>query len=398
MTRLAIALLVLVAAATAAPIAAGQSSTRTYAGTHVSFDTADGAVIDYAVDGEPMLDAVRVESRRDVEDGALVDAGASLSAVTRIDGAALDLEADAGTGARLAVGNGATVTAHDGGHGVLLVESGDRSDYVVADLPAGATASAESDSRVAVTTADGTNATVLVVGEGTLTVNDDGGVTARLGEDGRLAFRSYPAGTDAGDDRQERLIADGRAAAETYVASAGADPAIGAVTYDRNTTVEAADATDSAVTVTVTRTPDGGTVLLTGLPGRAPDATDDLTVTVDGEAAAEAAAYTQLESALGSEQSRYMVESGAEASAGADVVVAVNRFSARTVTVASDDAADGVATAGADAANGEPSTGTATDGTDADATAPGGDGGVPGFTATTAAVALAGAALVARRR
>jgi len=421
MKRLAIALIVLVVSATAAPTAAGQSSGEAYAGTHVSFDTADGAVVDYAVDGERMLDAVRVQSQSEVEGGALVDVGASLSAVTRIEGSALGFEARSETEARVEAENGATLTAHDNGRGIVVVESGDQSDYVVANLSAGASAAAESDSQVEVTTANGTNATFLVVGEGNVTVNDDGDVTAHLGEDGRLAFRSYPDGKDDGDDEQERLIADGQAKAEAYVMTDGEETAVDTVSYGQNTTVETAESAEGAVNVTVNRTTHEGTILLTSVSEAALNATENLTVRVDGEAAVEAAAYSQLESAIGSEQSRYVVESGGEASAGADVLVAVNHFSERTVTMESGDAgdepasdgtttADGGETPTDESADGRTTTdGSDADGADGDTTAGdgdnggnddenGGDGGVPGFTAATAIVALLAAALVARRR
>jgi len=417
MKRLAIALIVLVVSATAAPTAAGQSSGEAYAGTHVSFDTADGAVVDYAVDGEPMLESVRVQSRSDVESGALADVGASLSAVTRIEGAALGLEAESETEARIEAENGATLTAHDNDRGVLVVASGDQSDYAVANLSAGANAAAESDSQVEVTTANGTNGTFLVVGGGNVTVNDDGDVTARLGEDGRLAFRSYPDGKDDGDDEQERLIADGQARAEAYVMADGGETVVDTVSYGPNTTVEAATSAEGAVDLTVNRTTHEGTILVTSVSEAALNATENLTVRVDGEAATEAAAYTQLESAVGSDQSRYMTESGGEASAGADVLVAVNHFSERTVTMESggaDDAggggdetttADGGETTDADADEETTTDAETADGSDdGDTTATDGgdgadnDGGVPGFTAASAVVALLAAALVARLR
>jgi len=264
-----------------------------------------------------------------------------------------------------------------------------------------------------VTTENGTEGTFIVVGEGNATVNDDGDVTAHLGEDGRLAFRAYPDGKDDGDDEQERLIADGQAKAETYVMSDGEETVVDTVQYGQNTTVEAAESAEGAVNVTVNRTTHEGTVLLTSVSDEALNATESLTVRVDGEAAAEAGTYTQLESAIGSDQSRYMVESGGEASAGADVLVAVNHFSERTVTMASSDGgaetttADGDGETTEEATTDDSATTEDSDDADADATdaddesgddAADNDGGVPGFTAATAVVALLAAALIARLR
>ena len=416
-------------AASTTPNAPGQASGEAYAGTHVTFDAAERAVTDYAVHGETMLDAVKVESQSSVEGGALVDVGASLSAVTEIDGAGVSVGATTETEARVEADNGATLTAHDNDRGILVVESGDQSDYVEANLSAGANASAESDSQVEVTTENGTEGTFIVVGEGNATVNDDGDVTAHLGEDGRLVFRAYPDGKDDSDDEQEQLIADGDAKAEAYVMAAserddgtettsdgdenGTDGerevVVDAVSYDDNTTVETVSAAEGEVTLAVNRTTHEGTILVTSVSETVLDASDDLTVSVDGQAATEAATHSQLKSAIGSEQSRYTVESAGEASASADVLVAVNHFSERTVSMesASDDAGAETTDDGESETtdDGETTTDvgttddTAADGeTDETTDVEDNDGGVPGFGVTAAVVALVGAALLARAR
>lgn len=398
--------MVLVVTASVAPVAMGQSSGQAsgeaYAGTHVSFDTSERAVTDYAVHEETMLDSVKVESRSSVEDGGLVDLGGSLSAVTRIEGSALGLEAESETEARVEADGGATLTAHDNGHGVLVVASGNQSDYVVANVSEGANASAESDSRVSVTSENGTQGTFLVVGDGNVTVNDDGDVTAQLGEDGRLVFRAYPDGKDDADDQHEALIADGTAKAETYVMAGenGSETVVDTVSYDDNTTLSANQTAEGAVEVTVNRTTHDGAVVITSVSERALDATDDLQVSVDGRAAVEAATYTQLESAVGSDRSRYLVESGGSADANADVLVAVNHFSERTISVQSADA--GQATTEGSAGDETTADGETTDDGSADdettTDESDNDGGVPGFTPATAVVALIAAALLARLR
>ncbi|UPW02002.1 PGF-CTERM sorting domain-containing protein [Halorussus gelatinilyticus] len=443
MKRLASALVLLVVttsvvpAATAGgvPTATQQTSGEAYSGTHVSFEVSNSAVTDYAVDNETVLDSVRVQSQSNVEDGGLVDLGASLSAVTRIEGAGLSVGAKTTTEASLQAETGANLTVHDNGHGVLVVESGTTSDYVVANLSSGADASAESDSQVEVTTESGTNGTFLVVGEGNVTVNDEGDVTASLGEDGRLVFRSYPDGKDDGDEKQEQLIANGEAKAEAYVMSDGGETVVDTVSYGANTTVETTETAEGEVSFTVNRTTHEGTVLLTSVSETVLNASDDLEVTVDGEAAAEARTYTQLKSAIGSDRSRYVVEStgGASADASADVLVAVNHFSERTISMQSADSTsettsdgetttddsqtttddsqtttddsqtttddsqmttDGSQTTSADGESAGAETNTTTvvdDETDNGA-------GVPGFTGAAAIVALAGAAMLARRR
>ncbi|UPV76000.1 PGF-CTERM sorting domain-containing protein [Halorussus limi] len=427
MKRLASALVLLVvtasvvpaATAVAAPAETRQTSGEAYSGTHVSFEVSNSAVTDYAVDNETLLDSVRVQSQSNVEDGGLVDLGASLSAVTRIEGAGLSVGAKTTTEASVRAENGANLTVHDNGRGVLVVESGDQSDYVVANLSSGADASAESDSQVEVTTESGTNGTFLVVGEGNVTVNDEGDVTATLGEDGRLVFRSYPDGKDDGDDRQERLIANGEAKAEAYVMADGGETVVDTVSYGANTTVEAAETAEGEVSFTVNRTTHEGTVLLTSVSEKALNASDGLEVTVDGEAAAEARTYTQLKSAIGSDQSRYVVESagGASADASADVLVAVNHFSERTVSMQSADSTSETTSDGETTTDdGQTTTGDQTTAADGETTEDGESPGVetntttvvddetdngasvPGFTGAAAIVALAGAAMLARRR
>ena len=434
MRRVATALIVLVLTASVVPPAMGQDATfareqasgEAYAGTHVAFNTSQSAVTDYAVHGETMLDSVKVESQSSVEDSALVDVGASLSAVTRIDGAGLSVGATTETEARVEAESGATMTAHDNGHGILVVASGDQSDYVVANLSSGANASAESDSQVEVTTENGTEGTFIVVGEGNVTVNDDGDVTAHLGDGGRLVFRSYPEGKDDSDDEQEQLIADGAAKAEAYVmaanesagggADAGEQVVVDTVSYGQNITVETTETAEGTVTFTVNRTTHEGTVLITSVSEEVLNASEDLEVTVDGEAAAEAATYSQLKSAIGSDQSRYVVESAGSASASADVLVAVNHFSERTVSMesASSDGTGEETTSDGETSGDEETTTALEETTNGDETTDTGEttdsgaddaqsdenngGGVPGFGATAAVVALAGAALLARLR
>jgi len=101
-------------------------------------------------------------------------------------------------------------------------------------------------------------------------------------------------------------------------------------------------------------------------------------VTVDGEAAAEASSYSELAGGIGSDESRYMVTQSSDASATADVLVAVNHFSERDVAIQS---ADGDDSDGDDGADGDDSDGgNGDDGGD--------DDSVPGFGAGAALVAL----------
>ena len=154
--RIATALVcLLLVSASALPAASAGQQSSAYAGTHVSFEATGSAVTEYAVANESMLGSVRVQSQESAESGSLVDVGASLSAVTSLEGSALSVESRTQASAQVHAESGATLTAHDNGHGVLVVRSGGESQYVVANVSSGASAQAESDSRVVVTTKSG---------------------------------------------------------------------------------------------------------------------------------------------------------------------------------------------------------------------------------------------------
>lgn len=352
------------------------AQSEAYAGTHVSFDTQGDAVVDYAVDGTTMVEALAVQSTSESEGQGLVGAGADLSAVTNVGGSAVSVESSTEVRARLATESGAEIDAHDNGRGVLVVRSGGESQYVTANVSGSSSAESEGEGRVVVTAEDGTEGTFLVVGDGEVTVNEDGNVAARLGSDGKLVFRSYPEGRSDGDREQERLIAEGTAAAEVYVTGAGeggGDFATDVVSYGEDTTVEVTERSEGTLRMTAERSQEEGRIILCTVAEGAMDAAEGVAVTVDGEAAAEASSYGELQSAAaGGENSMYLTQESS-ASASADVLVAVNHFSTREVAVSE--------------------SGSGGDGGE------GGDSqGMPGFGFVVTALALVAAAGLARSR
>ena len=122
---------------------------------------------------------------------------------------------------------------------------------------------------------------------------------------------------------------------------------------------------------------------------------ESLEVYVDGEAAAQAESYSDVRAATeGADQSRYMVRQSSSAEAAVDVIVGVNHFSERTLSMQS--AGDGESTATVDDSDGETS-GEDTDvgdGTDDDTS----DGDGAGFGALAALAAVAAALIAARTR
>ncbi|WP_251341648.1 PGF-CTERM sorting domain-containing protein [Haloplanus halophilus] len=369
-----------------------------YAGTHVEFETTSDAIVDYSVNGDTVIESVKVQSESAAESQGTVGVDAGLSAVTELTAAAVALESNTQVGATVSVESGATMRAHDNSKGVLVVRSGGSSQYVTANVSAASQADAKSDSRVVVTSEDGTTGTFLVVGDGSVTVNERGDVAANLGSDGKLVFRSYPQGRDDADRNQERLITEGQAAAEVYLVpktESGGDLAVDVVQYGEETTVEVTQRTEGTVEMTAERSSNQGTVVITTVSERAMGSVEDLQVTVDGEAAARASSYSELRSTVdGGDSSAFLVEERASAQANADVLVAVNHFSERRIAMQSDGGDGGDAAGGSD--DGSSSDDSSGDGDAGDAESTGGNG--PGFGAGAALAALLGAALIASRR
>jgi len=182
------AVLLLVSSAGIGAVAA--QDTKAYSGTNVTFETENGAVVDYAVDGQTMIDSIETQSQSRVESESSVEADASLSAVTEISGSGLSVDSTTQTSASVTAESGAKMTAHDNEHGILVIRPGEESQYVTANLSSSTAAEQESESRVVVTREDGTKGAFIVVGDGEVTVNEAGNVSARLGQGGRT--RSPP--------------------------------------------------------------------------------------------------------------------------------------------------------------------------------------------------------------
>ncbi|MFP8957316.1 hypothetical protein ACLI4Y_11340 [Natrialbaceae archaeon A-CW3] len=327
-----------VGASTTAESAETTSSSEAYAGTHLAFEASGNAVTDYTVDGETLFSSVTVDSQSEVDGGA--DAAIDLGAVVDISGAGLSIGAQSQTATQIEAESGATLSAHDNERGHLVVNAGSESQVVEAQVDGNAQASAEGDDRVVVES-DTRNGVFLVVGDGEVTVNEEGDVVASLESESTLVFRSYADGErddQAKDD--EQLIADGSAAAEVYVDVRDGEAVADTVSYGEETAVEARQEGEQQVEVIVDRAISEGTIVLTTVEEEAVGTLENLEVRVDGEAAVEASSQSELESAIGGDESAYMVSQHAEAEAKATVYVAFNHFSERTASIGAADDAD----------------------------------------------------------
>ncbi|AGB15136.1 hypothetical protein Halru_0501 [Halovivax ruber XH-70] len=317
-------------------VTAQESGNESYAGAHVDFAVDGNAITDFSVDGEQTFSDVRVQSQSDAGLGGDID----LRTMMDIDGTGLSLAAQTQTRATISAQSGAEVSAHDTQQGHLVVAAGDSSQVVEADLANDASASVEGDTVVVVDSGERDGA-FIVVGDGDVAVNEDGNVAADLSSDAKLVFRSYAEGDrDEQAKAEEALIANGSAAAELAVEQRDGELVSETVTYSEETTTEVSTETANQVEVTIDRSVSEGTVVLTTVSEEAVGSVENLSVAVDGEAAAEASSMSELEAGAAGEEPRYMVTSTNEAQGEATVAVAIDHFSERTMTMSGENADD----------------------------------------------------------
>ncbi|USZ71561.1 PGF-CTERM sorting domain-containing protein [Natronosalvus halobius] len=353
------------------------TQSETYAGSHLEFEASGSALTNYAVGGETVFSSVAVDSQSNAGVGG--GAGIDLGTVVSLEGAGLSVSAESQTKTRIESESGATLSAHDNERGILVVRAGGDAQVVEAQLGENVQASAEGDGERVFVEGDERNGVFLVIGDGDVTVNEEGNVAASLEGESTLVFRSYADGERTDETKsQEQLIADGSAAAEVYVEQRDGETVADAVTYGEDLTLEAKQEGERRVDVTVDRAIEEGTIVMTTVEEETVGTLEDLEVRVDGEAAAQASSHSELESAIGGEESAYMVSQHAEAEATATVYVAFNHFSERTASI------DG---SGADDGSSDDDTGSSAE-----------SDGLPGFGALGALLGLLGTGVVARLR
>jgi PGF-CTERM protein len=412
------------AAAVATESTSGQQAEGSaYVGSNVAFDVSNDAIVNYTVNGERVVDGMAVQSAAsaDGEAGAGIEIGAGSDIA--FSGAGLsvanDFSAGASTSATIESDSGAELETHDNERGIVVIRSNGERQVARFDGSDGSAAEPESEKRAVLTNENGT-ATVIVVGEGNVSVSEDGNVTATTGPEGRVVYRQYEDERSDSEAQQERLIANGTAVAEVYVQSA-ADAAEGddsdddtptptptgelseeaaersadVVRYSEDTTVEVTEQSANTVNATVERAQSQGKVVIMSVSEAAFENAEDAQVFVDGEAAVEADSYSEVRSAAaGGDRSAFLVRQSSSAEAAVDVVVGINHFSAREVSMQSG-SDDGSATGTSVAA--DTATATATD-TAADTGDSTETDGQPGFGAVVAVAAFIAAALVASSR
>ena len=390
--------------AAAAPAATQGAEAEGYSGAFIEFETADAAVNDYTVSGQVVVDSLRVQSAGEAggsgEGGVGVGVGAD--STVSIDGAAVQSQSSGAARASVAFESGAQLEANDNRRGVVRITA-DGGDQVIQANVSG-DASQEGDGRVVVSGDDGAQGTFIVVGDGNISTSGDGQVTAAVGEGGQVVYRQYDGERSDSEQQQEQLIQDGTAAAELFVRGAadseggsdGGDNETSVVTYDEDTSAEVTSRSESQINATVDRTQQQGKVVVVTVAESAVQSAESLEVLIDGEAAAQADSYGEVQqSAEEGDEPRYLVRQSSSAEAAVDVVVGIDGFSERQLSI--QDADDGESTP-TNMGNGDNETDgdgeTSTDGDDGSSA----DG--PGFGALAALIALTAAlvAAAARRR
>jgi hypothetical protein len=323
----------------AAPVAATQQEGETYSGANIEFETTGNAVADYAVDGNVIVENVTVQSASEADSG--VDAG--LESTTAIDAAGLEIDSQARAGATIRSESGAEMETHDNQRGIVQIRADSESQVV--NVNVSGEAESESDERVVVTKDDGSQGTFIVVGDGEVVVNEDGEVNAEIEQGSELVYRQYDGERSDDDEETERMIQNGTATAEVYVQQSqdgGEQTVADAVEYGEDTSVEIKSASENQINMTVERSQSQGKVILTTVSDSAFENTEDLTVTVDGEAAAQADSYSAVrQSAAEGDEPRYYVSQSSSAEATTDVAIGIDHFSTRNVAMSSDGSDDG---------------------------------------------------------
>lgn len=325
------------AAITATAGGAAIQGAESYAGVHVEFEGESDALTNYTVDDRTYLASLQVQSKSTAEGDEGVQAGTSLANVTDLEGSDLSVREESATHLEFASESGATVAAHDNEYGILVVGSENGTQFVRANVTEGADTAYAGGAGVTVEREDGGLASFIVVGDGEVDITDDGNVAAEIDEDDRLVVRHYEQTRRTADRNYEAMIVRGTTPAEVFVMERDGGHVVDVVTYDDGTTVDVEAADDAGLRMDVERDSPEGAIVLTSFESRSLADPDAVNVTVDGERARRARTYSQLRTAAtGGEEPWFMAIRRGEGTLTADVTVAVEGFSTRSIAVFSD--------------------------------------------------------------
>lgn len=381
MRKLIAALLCVSLAFAAVPAAStAQTGGEATTGTHISFGVADNAVTGYTVGGTEMFSSFRMQSQSSAVEDGLVESGFDVTSLVNINAAGLSVESEttAATTLNVDAGPGAHVTAHDNGHGTFMVAPGQNGQAAIVNVSSNTEVSVDGDTAT-VTADNGAEGTFMLVGTGgEIDTNEDGNIAVTLGANADLVFKAYPDGKSDAEAEQEDLISNGIVGAEVHVMEQDGERVVDTALYNGFLSGYGTEETDNGTnftfgsvqgtgTVVVTHVSEASVGSLSSVEAYVNSSSGEETVPVEADSATEA--IDGIGDYVGTSSSAYYTVPPAEGSASTDVVVAINHFSNRTVAMGQ---------------NVGPSDTS-------------GSGGVPGFGAPAAVVALLALAAFARR-
>lgn len=352
-------------AATVTGLQGGEES-----GDHITLEFTNQQVVNYTVGNQTFLASIQAQSVEQVEtDG--------LQSLTEFEGSAMESTGEDEATWLVNTQSNANFEFNDNPHGTFIAEGVDVAQYARFVVAEGVEATDENQRKVTLTTDGNAAASFILVGDGEVTVNQNGDVVARIGDASTLVFRAYPDGKSNSDEQMERYIENGNGVAEIYARQPGTDSIVDHARYQQDVAPTAEQTDDTTVQTDIEYTEGESGVVLFTLSQAFTEASGAINATVNGQQAQEVTSFGELDGALDGNQSRYMV---VELESRTDVIVAVNQFAAQT-------------TVGVSGASGQEQQQTPLqEGDDGNQT------DQPGFGVLAAIVALAVAALAAARR
>ncbi|MFB6236347.1 MAG: PGF-CTERM sorting domain-containing protein [Halopenitus sp.] len=328
LTVLVATLLVVSMAAPAAvtPAAAGEHE---YDGKHVSFDIKSNGIAEYSVNNETLFSSVKTQAASE----AAVDVGAGVdaSAIAGFEGAGLEATSTTTAAARFRTENGAQVAAHDTERGHLTIHATEQRTLVQINMsdPVGTT---PKGTLIVVGGAKQVGS-VFIVGEGNLSITEEGNIVADLHKGSGLVFRSNGENRTTQDQATERLIERGAAAGEVYVSKRNGEVVADTVQYDTDISVEIAQYEKGFVEVAVNRTTEKGTIVIMEVSKKLIEDPGAASVRVSGTEATRVDTHAELRRSLGKGEPTYKVSQATTSQANAAVLVAIDSFSRQTVVI-----------------------------------------------------------------
>lgn len=291
-----------------------------YAGDNIRYNLKSDEIDNYSVQGKTYFTSMKT--------GTKISSGTGL--LGGLIGANIAISSIAGVGSKLSTDN-ANIFVHDNPNGNLQVMV-NQGSIVQISLTGGSSATYQGEKYITVRNPDGSESSFLIAGNGKLEMRD-GKMVADLDNDGQLIFKAYPVGKTQLDDAVEQGIIDGIVAAEINIPGKNDAAASSSISYSSAVSAKVNEVANEKISILVSSSNSVGKTIAieidsSRLPFQDPG---QLEVRVDGEVAAKASSTSELYATGAGDKPRYLV---AKAEGATKVMVAINHFSDREVTLA----------------------------------------------------------------